>query len=112
MSLVSGVQVRNERRKDSGVDGSKRPPKEPSPYPSSRPKPPPQLSPLPAPPNVKLDEGPSINMRSYNRDRSMLETKEEEREQPSAFSGGDDRAPVLPHRPPVPPQQTPRGYII
>jgi len=41
-----------------------------------------------ATPNVKLDEGPSINARTYSRDRSMLETREDVKEQPDAFSGG------------------------
>ena len=68
--------------------------RDPTPFPSSLPKQRPQAS--PQTPDVSLKEGPSINMRTYTKDKSMLESKEESMEQPSAFSGGEDSRSALP----------------
>ncbi len=65
------------------------------PVPPSMPKQMPKQRPQASPPapDVSLKEGPSINMRTYHKDRSMLEPSEENVEQPSAFSGKSNPTP-------------------
>lgn len=48
----------------------------------------------PPSPNTGLQEGPSFNLKTYNRDKSMMDTKESSEDQPDAFSGEVERAPV------------------
>lgn len=64
------------------------------PPPASPPSRLPKQETAPPHPNVELNEGPSINMKTYSRDRTMLDTKEETKEQPDAFSSEKGQAPV------------------
>ena len=69
-------------------------PKRPSPSPAPMPRPKQRgQEPSPqSPPNVTLDEGPSINARTYRQDRLKLEAQEETVEQPDAFSSGEGQS--------------------
>lgn len=59
-------------------------------------------------PNVKLEEGPSINMRSYTRDKSMLDTSNQQADQPNAFSSDKPNDTVQPFQYEAPQETTRR----
>ena len=66
-----------------------------SPPPSFIKRPKQEASPL----SGEFNEGPSINVQTYNRDKAMLEQNEGKEEQPDAFKGSQAQA--------SPPQETP-----
>lgn len=92
----SGDKIKEEKDKNVHTkfhrDGQKPPPSRPA-------------------PDVKLEEGPSINLRTYNQDRSMLETRVEDQEQPSAFTGNRGSTPALSNDT-TPQDNTTKKYVL